>query len=54
MMGLGPFEAYLKLLIMENTQVPSVMFGMNEEDVRRVMRSPYGMVGSDGSAISPQ
>jgi N-acyl-D-amino-acid deacylase len=39
---------------MENTQVPSVMFGMNEEDVRRVMKSPYGMVGSDGSAISPQ
>jgi N-acyl-D-amino-acid deacylase len=29
------------------------MFGMNEEDVRRVMQSPYGMVGSDGSAISP-
>jgi N-acyl-D-amino-acid deacylase len=54
MMELEPFEAYIQLLIMENTQVPSVMFGMTEEDVRRVMRSPYGMVGSDGSAISPQ
>ena len=53
-MGLEPFDAYIKLLIMENTQVPSVMFGMDEEDVRRVMKSPYGMVGSDGSAISPQ
>ncbi len=54
MMKLEAFEAYIQLLIMENTQVPSVMFGMDEEDVRRVMKSPYGMVGSDGSAISPQ
>ena len=28
------------------------MFGMHEDDVRRVMQSPYGMVGSDGSAIA--
>ena len=54
MMKIDAFEAYIKLLIMENTQVPSVMFGMDEKDVRRVMKSPYGMVGSDGSAISPQ
>jgi N-acyl-D-amino-acid deacylase len=53
MMKLEPFEAYIKLLILENTQVPSVMFGMHEDDVRRVMQSPYGMVGSDGSAIAP-
>ena len=53
MMNLNPFDAYVKLLILENTQVPSVMFGMHEDDVRRVMRSPYGMVGSDGSALSP-
>jgi N-acyl-D-amino-acid deacylase len=53
MMELDPFEAYVKLLILENTQVPSVMFGMHEDDVRRVMQSPYGMVGSDGSAIAP-
>jgi len=30
------------------------MFGMAEEDVKYVMRSPIGMVGSDGSAISPE
>lgn len=53
MMNLDPFDAYVKLLILENTQVPSVMFGMHEDDVRRVMQSPYGMVGSDGSAVSP-
>ncbi|MBE0633756.1 D-aminoacylase [Candidatus Bathyarchaeota archaeon] len=53
MMNKEPFTAYFDLLVMENTQVPSVMFGMSEEDVRRVMKSPYMMVGSDGSAISP-
>jgi N-acyl-D-amino-acid deacylase len=54
MMGKPPIEAMFDLLIMEDTQVPSVMFGLNEDDVRRVMRSPNGMVGSDGSAISPE
>jgi N-acyl-D-amino-acid deacylase len=29
------------------------MFGMHEDDVIRVLQSPYGMVGSDGSAVSP-
>ncbi len=53
MMSKEPFDAYVELLIIENTQVPSVMFGMTEDDVRLVMQSPYGMVGSDGSAISP-
>ncbi|MCW4051362.1 MAG: D-aminoacylase [Candidatus Bathyarchaeota archaeon] len=54
MMNKNPIDAMFDLLVMENTQVPSVMFGMNEEDVRRVMQSPYGMVGSDGSAICPE
>lgn len=53
MMSKEPITAYFDLLEMENTQVPSVMFGMHEEDVRRVMQSPYMMVGSDGSAIAP-
>ena len=53
MMNKEPYTALFDLLVMENTQVPSVMFGMNEDDVRRVMKSPYMMVGSDGSAISP-
>jgi len=54
MMGKPPTDAMFDLLIMEDTQVPSVMFGLSEEDVRRVMQSPHGMVGSDGSAISPE
>jgi N-acyl-D-amino-acid deacylase len=54
MMGKDPFDAVCDLLIMEDAQVPSVMFGMNEEDVEWVMKSPLGMVGSDGSAIRPE
>jgi N-acyl-D-amino-acid deacylase len=54
MMGKDPIDAMFDLLTLENTQVPSVMFGMNEEDVRRVMQSPIGMVGTDGSAIAPE
>jgi len=51
--GKKPHDAACDLLLMENTVVPAVMFGMSEEDVKYVMRSPIGMVGSDGSAISP-
>ena len=54
MMNKDPLTAFFDLLVMENTQVPSVMFGMNEEDVKRVMQSPFGMIGSDGSAIAPE
>jgi N-acyl-D-amino-acid deacylase len=53
MMKKDPMNALFDLLIMENTQLHGVMFGMSEEDVRRVMQSPYMMTGSDGSAISP-
>ncbi len=52
--GKKPHDAACDLLLAENTQVPSVMFGMTEEDVKYVMRSPIGMVGSDGSAVSPK
>ena len=51
--GKKPQEAAYDLLLAENTVVPAVMFGMSEEDVKYVMKSPIGMVGSDGSAISP-
>ena len=54
MTGKDPLSAFFDLLVAENTQVPAVMFLMNEEDVRKVMQSPYGMVGSDGSAIAPE
>jgi len=51
--GKEPRDAVFDLLLAEDAQVQIVAFGMSEEDVRRVMRSPYGMVGSDGRAVSP-
>jgi len=51
--GKEPYEAVFDLLLAEDAQVSVVSFGMSEEDVRRVMQSPHGMVGSDGSAAAP-
>ena len=53
-MGKDPWNTLCSLLIMEDTVVPAVMFGMDEEDVRRIMQAPFGMIGSDGSAVSPE
>jgi N-acyl-D-amino-acid deacylase len=50
----GEMDAVFDLLIAEDAQVAIVSFGMSEEDVRRVMRSPFGMVGSDGRAVAPR
>jgi N-acyl-D-aspartate/D-glutamate deacylase len=52
--GKDPYDSVFDLLLSEEAQVSVVSFGMSEEDVRRVMRSPYGMVGSDGSAATPK
>ena len=52
--GKEPMDAVFDLLLAEEAQVRIVAFGMCEEDVRRVMRSPYMMVGSDGRAVAPR
>jgi N-acyl-D-amino-acid deacylase len=49
-----PFNVMCDLLIDEKTRISIVVFGMDENDVRRVMKNPVGMVGSDGSAVSPE
>lgn len=52
--GKDEMDAVFDLLLAEEAQVSIVSFGMSEDDVRRVMRSPYGMVGSDGRAVAPR
>ncbi|RJS88505.1 D-aminoacylase [Candidatus Bathyarchaeota archaeon] len=52
--GKEPMDTVFDLLLAEEAQVRIVAFGMCEEDVRRVMRSPYMMVGSDGRAVAPR
>ena len=52
--GKNEMDTVFDLLIAENAQVSVISFGISEEDVRRVMASPFGLVGSDGSAVSPE
>jgi len=52
--GKDPMDAVFDLLLAEEAQVSMVSFGMCEGDVRRVMRSPYMMVCSDGKGVAPQ
>ncbi|OGD48308.1 hypothetical protein A3K69_03935 [Candidatus Bathyarchaeota archaeon RBG_16_57_9] len=51
--GVDPLDSMCDLLVREGTQVMIVLHEMVEEDVVRVMRSPLGIVGSDGRAVSP-
>ena len=50
----NPSDAVFDLLIEEEASVSIVAFSMVEKDVRQVMKSPYMMVGTDGSAICPE
>jgi len=45
--GMPPLEA-ARSLLQEDPSVVAIMFSMAEEDVRRVMRHPAAMFGSDG------
>jgi len=49
-----PLDAMCDLLLEENGQVIIVLFEINEADVRCIMSSHLGMVGSDGRAVSPE
>lgn len=46
-------EVVMDLLVEEQGRVSMVGFGMCEEDVRRVVAHPVGMIGSDAAAVSP-
>ncbi|MCF7891063.1 D-aminoacylase [Candidatus Bipolaricaulota bacterium] len=48
-----PFDLLFDLLRQAKVNVSAVLFEMNEEDVRRVMKHPTTMFGSDGSSLSP-
>lgn len=52
--NIRPETAACDILIEENLQGVMVHFGMDEDDVRYVLRHPAAMIGSDGSAISPE
>ncbi|MFX0053468.1 MAG: amidohydrolase family protein [Promethearchaeota archaeon] len=49
----NPFEMLVELLLDEKGEVGMTMESMGEEDIHRIMRSPYTMVGTDGEGVSP-
>jgi len=51
--GVPPEDLVLDLLVEERGHAGMVGFGMNEEDVRRVIAHPLAMIGSDAAAAAP-
>lgn len=47
-----PLEAVVRLLIEEQTCVTAIHFAMNEDNLRRIYRLPFVMIGSDSGVRS--
>lgn len=45
------WETYFQILMDENLDISITIGSMSEEDVRRIMKSKYQMVGTDGAGI---
>lgn len=46
------FTTLWKLLLEERGEADMIIFSMHEDDIRRIMKHPLGMVGTDSSSIS--
>ena len=44
----NPYEVIFDLVAEEDIGVIAILFGMCEEDIRRIMQDPWTMIGSDG------
>ncbi len=53
-LGRDPLDTMLHLIDVCENDVRCVMFNRDEQDVRYFMSHPLGMIGSDGSSISPR
>lgn len=51
--GKDPLDTALDLIVVSEGQVECVCFGQSEDNVRRLMRHPLVVVGSDGDALAP-
>ncbi|ACB86303.1 N-acyl-D-amino-acid deacylase family protein [Natranaerobius thermophilus] len=47
-----PEEVVMNILVEEELHCQMIAFSMSEDDVKKVMKSPYVMIGSDGSSLS--
>ncbi len=48
-----PFDMLFDLILDEKGEASMTIESMGEEDIRRIMQSPYTMIGSDGTGVSP-
>lgn len=49
-----PLDTAFDLIVEERSKVGMMRFAMDEEDVKKVISSPFSMIGSDGSALSTE
>ncbi len=52
-MGIEPIDAALEVLAIDDGRLGIIFFYRTEEDMRTFLSHPMGMMGSDGSAITP-
>lgn len=48
--GLSPVDCLFDILLEEELEVEALFFGMSRENLERILKKPYCMVGSDASA----
>lgn len=46
--GMDPFDVFFDILIQNNGVASAIYFHMNQQDVIRIMKDPYVILGSDG------
>ncbi|MCX8168741.1 MAG: D-aminoacylase [Candidatus Methanomethylicia archaeon] len=51
--GKDPYDQAFDLIVEEEGRVQIILHMMREEDMLQAMKSPYTMVGTDGSSIAP-
>ncbi len=51
--GLDPLEAIFQVFCEEKGGLGMIVFAMTEKDLTTILQHPFGMVGSDGSSVSP-
>lgn len=49
-LGMQPFEGLIHLLVDEKLRTSAIFFGMSHENLIRILRNKYTMIGSDASA----
>lgn len=52
-MGAEPVDAVLELIDADDLKTGGIFFGMSEENMWRILREPYVMLGSDASLRAP-